>query len=95
MWILFSDVKLRESEAKVTTFAEEANDIGEKGDGGLSADDKALIKEILEEKDTLPEYDPDAENPIAQRFVVPQSGFYCKACKVFLLSEDTIDVHCR
>lgn len=88
-------IKLRESEAKVTTFAEEANDIGEKGDGALSADDKALIKGILDEKDNLPEYDPDSENPVAQRFVVPQSGYYCKACKVFLLSEDTIDVHCR
>lgn len=92
---IFSDVKLRENEAKVTTLSEEADGVGEKGDVILSAEDKALIKTLSDEKESLPDYDPDAETLVAENFVVPQSGYYCKVCKIFLLTDEVIDVHCR
>lgn len=95
MSINFLDIKLRENEAKVTTLMEEASDVGEKSDVVLTADDKALIKTIMDENETLPEYDPDAETLVAEHFVIPQSGFFCKACKIFLLSESVVDTHCR
>lgn len=79
----------------MTSFIDEADDVGEKGDVVLTAEDKAIIDTILDENESLPEYDPDSDTLVAQHFVIPQSGFYCKACKLFLLSESVVDTHCR
>lgn len=53
-YLIFSVIKLRENEVKITTVLEEANDVKEKGDVVLNADDKELIKTILDEKE-IPE----------------------------------------
>lgn len=89
------DIELREKEAKFTSILDEASDVKEKGDVVLTAEDTALVKTVIDDKESLPEYDPDAETLVARHFVVPQSGFYCKACKLFLLTEDVVDTHCR
>ena len=80
---------------KVAQLTDETGDIKEKGFVVLTAEDKALMQNLMSENESLPDYDPDAETLVAEHFVVPTSGYYCKACKLFLLSSDYVDVHCR
>lgn len=74
---------------------DETADIKEEGFVVLSPEDKNIIQVMMGENESLPDYDPDAEALVAENFVVPQSGYFCKACKLFLLSSDFVDVHCR
>lgn len=73
----------------------ETGDIKERGFVVLTPEDKTLIQTLMSENEALPDYDPDAEALVAEHFVVPQSGYFCKACKLFLLSSEFVDIHCR
>ncbi|KAK6629147.1 hypothetical protein RUM43_002964 [Polyplax serrata] len=88
-------IKLREQEAKLASLSDETADVKEKGFVVLSAEDKTLIQTLMSENETLPDYDPDSEALVAEHFVIPQSGYFCKACKLFVMSSECVDVHCR